>query len=375
MYLYLYFLIYFFKFFKKKKIKKYKYKYIRFFKKDLNEYSDLLLNKYNKVLGSQMKVVKLTNKKEEIIEKTVDKENLESDEKFLIKFENKMDNIINTSKLLDLDFILNLKMENLKSDRNYILKNNSMVNYFFNFFLYLCRKVNFKKFKNSFDFDIKFGLVLRLLKLYKFINYKKKTNKLKNNYYNYFCLFIATAVEMSYKLKLIGDKFYIRDSLYTYIYVWLGKRYIFPYFVQLTVYWKLLFFYISKLKNINFYYYFLSNDDITASFLTKYIGLKLQKGYYIFYILNPIKRELNRLYKRSKIKKIKNKYMYRALLSRYKSKFINLLFIINLFLNIKMYIFYKLNKNFINFDIIEFNYYIYKELKAKSWLKKKKKKM
>jgi len=61
--------------------------------------------------------------------------------------------------------------------------------------------------------------------------------------------------------------------------------------------------------------------------------------------------------------------MYRALLSRYKSKFINKLFIINLFLNIKMYIFYKLNKNFINFDIIEFNYYIYKELKAKSWLK------
>jgi hypothetical protein len=134
MYLYLYFLIYFLNFLRKKKIKKYKYKYIRFFKKDLNEYSDLLLNKYNKVLGSQMKVVKLTNKKEEIIEKTVDKENLESDEKFLIKFENKMDNIINTSKLLDLDFILNLKMENLKSDRNYILKNNSMVNYFFNFF-------------------------------------------------------------------------------------------------------------------------------------------------------------------------------------------------------------------------------------------------
>ena len=302
---------------------------------NLNIFANKLLNCYNDLLV-------------ECMNKSINNNN----NNFYDNYKNKINEILNTNEFIYLKGLV----EKINADENYIIKNNYMANYFFYFFLYLCRKIDFRKYNNSFNFYIKWSVIIKLLSYYKNIYYKNKENN-----YNYFYLLILIGAYMSRKLKEKNIKFYTRDFLYNFIYIWLGKRYFFPYFKSLSYYWKILFYYINKLKNININYHILSNFDITASFLTKYIGLKLQKGHNLFRILNPLKRELYKLYKYSKEKKKDYKIYFKYKIYNYKLVFIKILNLINIILYLWNFNFYKKNKTFLSFDIIEFKQYILKE--------------
>lgn len=47
--------------------------------------------------------------------------------------------------------------------------------------------------------------------------------------------------------------------------------------------------------NIHINYYLIDNKQITASFLTTYIGWRLRQNYSLTMLLNPIQRELHRV--------------------------------------------------------------------------------
>ena len=189
----------------------------------------------------------------------------------------------------------------------------------------------------------------------------------KFNNYSYFYLLILMGAYMSRFLKEKNMKFYTRDFLYNLVYVWLGKKYFFIYFKWLSNYLKILFYLINKMKYININYFILSNLDVNADFLTKYIGLKLQKGHNLFRILNPLKRELYKLYKYYKTKKKDYKIYLKNKMYNYKLIFIKKLNMMNIILYLWYLNFYKKNKTFISFDIIEFNQYVFKELKNKNY--------
>jgi len=86
------------------------------------------------------------------------------------------------------------------------------------------------------------------------------------------------------------------------------------------------------MKYININYFILSNLDVNANFLTKYIGFKLQKGHNLFRILNPLKRELYKLYKYYKTKKKDYKIYLKNKMYNYKLIFIKKLNMMNLIL-------------------------------------------
>ena len=295
----------------------------------LNIYSNRLLNCYNDLLV-------------ESINKTV-KDDKSNSNSFYKNYRMKISQILNTNEFIYFKGIV----EKLKGDETYFIKDNYMVNYFFYFFLYLCRKVDFRKYNNSFNFYIKWGVIIKILLYYNNIYYKDKFNN-----YSYFYLLILMGAYMSRFLKEKNMKFYTRDFLYNLVYVWLGKKYFFIYFKWLSNYLKILFYLINKMKYININYFILSNLDVNADFLTKYIGLKLQKGHNLFRILNPLKRELYKLYKYYKTKKKDYKIYLKNKMYNYKLIFIKKLNMMNIILYLWYLNFYKKNKTFISFDII-----------------------
>lgn len=225
---------------------------------------------------------------------------------------------------------------------------------FFFFFLYLCKKVNFKKYKNSINFNYKWSLLADLLSLYKYILYQHN----KNDKYPYFFLFLNLAISLSDDLQRQSNPFYIRNVLYTFTYILFGKLYFFPFFEILSCYWKRLFYYISPHSLINLNYFFLSNLDINARFLSRYIGLKLQKGHYIFRIINPLKYELRRLYRLSDKKKKGHIYKYNSHVNYWKNQYIDLFYNLKDFFFYFLYVYYKQWKSIILYDLLEFQLYL-----------------
>ena len=69
----------------------------------------------------------------------------------------------------------------------------------------------------------------------------------------------------------------------------------------MTYFLKLVIFIINNVTDvnginiINFQYVFLSNFNVTAQFLARYIVLKLKRGFTIVKTLNPLKKELCRV--------------------------------------------------------------------------------
>lgn len=121
-------------------------------------------------------------------------------------------------------------------------------------------------------------------------------------------------------------------------------------------------------QNIKFIYYFLSNDNITAFFLARYIVLKLKKGFNVIKTLNPLRRELIRVSKKSRGRRLPYYYIIgiqkqkqQEALKIYKKSF-------HYYLNYcSSFFFLLLNKFYNNNNILLFsNIYLYhKKLKKK----------
>jgi hypothetical protein len=113
-----------------------------------------------------------------------------------------------------------------------------------------------------------------------------------------------------------------------------------------------------KIKNLKFKFCFITNNSVNAKFLTRYMGLKLKRKFPLFFVVNPLKKELRKLSKKKKEKKLNLLYELftsKTTLSKmtfnYKESFKNvLIYLLKKFLEIS-YFYYKNNKTLVMIDI------------------------
>jgi hypothetical protein len=192
--------------------------------------------------------------------------------------------------------------------------NNSKLD-IYTIFLYLCKKVSFKKVRNSHDLWIKWNVVFRYICWFYKLNLLKKNNI--NNIVN-FLFYMKTAMVYSWygangfkeHLGFFRNPNYDLNSNFPFNF----KKHIFycmshgiysiyfkKSFIWMSFFLKIIINIISNLKyvdifnNIKFQYNFLSNLNITSQFLARYIILKIKKGFTIVKALNPLRKELGRV--------------------------------------------------------------------------------
>lgn len=148
-------------------------------------------------------------------------------------------------------------------------------------------------------------------------------NLLYKDYYfyniNFFFYYIKTAIWHStrmYKKSKVkfGNFFNLKDFIFSCL-----QQGIYVTFFRSTLIWLNIFLKLglsiihnaSSLNKIEFgqmtlFYFFISNNNVTALFLARYIVLKLKRGFSVVKTLNPLKRELVRVSKKSRNKPYTN---------------------------------------------------------------------
>lgn len=130
---------------------------------------------------------------------------------------------------------------------------------------------------------------------------------------------------------------------------------------------------IYILSNINrsiLKFCFITNNSVNAQFLARYIGLKLKKKFPLFAVINPVKKELRKLYKKKKEKKsnllfdlFDLKFKKSKAVLDYKASFKSvILYFSSKYIEFSNYYFNK-NKTLITFDFLIFFNFMKKKLK------------
>jgi hypothetical protein len=177
------------------------------------------------------------------------------------------------------------------------------------------------------------------------------------------------------KLKS-SDYVNIRDLLYFIIYNNIGYNAFFRVFQELTTFFKYffsIFLYKMEINQIIFIYYFMSNQNVTTHLISRYIGIRLQKNFTLLKTLNPLRRELKKLYKYvvqdQKVFTIYNyKYLYSRKKIQYKKEIKSYFVLFNYFFKYYYFKYYIKYKNFLIYYIIkshkefEFNYYFFRKI-------------
>ena len=364
-----FFLIFFYKILKKKYKLKKKKKYLKFnffFKSKSFKYyynkiftisNYLLINK----LFNKNKILKENIKLEQLRLMELNKENL-SEEQLIKKYKyNISENYNNLFFNIDSFKEYNYKSNkfNIRLNKNEKKKIYLKFNFtLFEFTIYLLKKIGFKFKSKIFSKIFKLKCALSFLNVLKYLNYK--FIKLRSNYN--FLLFFLVVLLKSILIHLVknSSKNKIRGKIYFLLYNYLGYKFFFKELQIVIFFFNNIFFLLNKIKNITYKFFFLSNRNITARWLCRYIGLKLRNNYSFFSVVNPVKREL---YKLCKLKKNRNKnkklYNFSKVIKnsnlKYKLNFKN--WIRNFFfIYIKEnYIYYKGNNNYIYDLYIYFN--------------------
>jgi hypothetical protein len=112
---------------------------------------------------------------------------------------------------------------------------------------------------------------------------------------------------------------------------------------------------LSNINNYQFKFCYITNKSINARFLARYIGLKLRGKFPLFYVINPIKRELKKLAKKKRIKNLLSKKVnINKLKLNFKNVYINIItYLFNRYSDISLF-YYKKFKTLITFDIFSF---------------------
>lgn len=176
-------------------------------------------------------------------------------------------------------------------------------------FLYLAKKVGFKKVKNSRSLRIKWVIILVYFKFFYRIGLINTVKNKKNTLTRIrgFFYLMSTFIMLSRKsFKEKTRTFNLRNAIYNVIYYGIFKDYIHPMFVFMTKYFKLIFTILLNFKfdknTISIAYYMIDNANVTSRLIASYIALKLSKNVPIRRILNPLKFELIRVSCRSRSK-------------------------------------------------------------------------
>jgi hypothetical protein len=112
---------------------------------------------------------------------------------------------------------------------------------------------------------------------------------------------------------------------------------------------------LSNINNYQFKFCHITNKSINARFLARYIGLKLRGKFPLFYVINPIKRELKKLSKKKRTKNLLNiKTNEKKLILNFKNGFKNILiYLFNKYSDIFLF-YYKKFKTLITSDVFSF---------------------
>lgn len=166
--------------------------------------------------------------------------------------------------------------------------------------LLLGQKVMQKKVKNSKLVCVKWTKILAYIKFF----YKANLVNLKDggmtHIYSFFYL-MRLFIHFSYesKNKKTTKLFNLRDTIYRIIYYSVFRSHIYPIFVIITKYFKLIFTLFLNKKfdkdTISIAYYMITNNTVTSQLIASYIALKLSRNVYIKKILTPLKFELARV--------------------------------------------------------------------------------
>ena len=121
---------------------------------------------------------------------------------------------------------------------------------------------------------------------------------------------------------------------------------------------------LSNISNYQFKFCHITNKSINARFLARYIGLKLRGKFPLFYVINPIKRELKKLSKKKRVKNLLNRKLnINKFNLNLKNGFKNILiYLFNKYSGIYIF-YYKKFKTLITFDIFSFFFILKKKKK------------
>src|ERR1700742_2996781 len=243
---------------------------------------------------------------------------------------------------------------------------------FLDFFFYIFFKINMlekrqddiihgsgsrRHYEMILNYSLKIKKLIKLLKL--FLETKIKIGsktKRKRSVKNFiFFLFFFLNVLSSIKRKTGRKRIKLRDINLKLIRLFVFNKILtdFAYF-----YGNFLGHIISILSNINNYQFkfcHITNKSINARFLARYIGLKLRGKFPLFYVINPIKRELKKLAKKKRVKNLLNRKINTNKLNlNLKNGFKNILtYLFIKYFNIYIF-FYKKFKTLITVDIFSF---------------------
>jgi hypothetical protein len=221
----------------------------------------------------------------------------------------------------------------------------------FEFIMYLLKKVGFS-FKNKiFNKAFQLKRTLSFLCAFKYLNYKFVKIRQKYNFLLYYLAVLLKSIFFSLLVNKKRSKSRIRSKIYFLLYNYLGYKYFFKGLKIVLSFLNNIFFIVNKIRNVSYKIFFLSNKNITARWLCRYIGLKLRNNFSFFSVINPIKRELYKLCRLSKKINYNRLHKFNAFIKRnnikYKLKFKKLIksfFLLNITEN---FIYYINNNNYV----------------------------
>lgn len=194
----------------------------------------------------------------------------------------------------DINLYLNMNFKYHRHDKDFLVSNLSL----FELIVYLLKKINLN-FKSKFKLKIsRFIKLIFFLNIFKYLEYKPLKKKMKTNYS--FLLFFFSTLLKSFIINIKkGNSIYkknkVRNKVYHLLYSYLGYRFFFKELKIVTFFFNGIFYIFNKIKNVSYKFFFLSNKNITARWLCRYIGLRLKNNYKFFSVIGPVKRELYKL--------------------------------------------------------------------------------
>jgi hypothetical protein len=160
------------------------------------------------------------------------------------------------------------------------------------FIMFLLKRLTFSYTDKSFEKLVKLRSLIVYLNVFKFIDYKLESIKLNFNFLLYYLSGLLKRMLLNYK----GERYFmVRDNIYRLLYNLFGLNHFFKEFNLIINFLNNIIYIITKIKYVNYKIFFLSNKNITARWLSRYIGLRLRNNYSFNTVINPIKRELRKL--------------------------------------------------------------------------------
>lgn len=151
------------------------------------------------------------------------------------------------------------------------------------------------------NFPLKIKRLILILK--KYINLNIKLSSKEKVSIKSFIFFLVFIMEFLFKAKKNKMVFKLRDlnlkliRLLFFNKILVGLGFFFGEFL------RHIFYLLTNIRKYNFRFCFLSNVSLNAKFLARYIALKLKRKFPLFFVINPIKRELKKLFLKKKEKR------------------------------------------------------------------------